>query len=358
MDLQNLLTALYIRGVDLDLPVKTSGSQQGRIQNIRPVGGGKDDNALGMAEAIHLHQQLVQGLLLFIVAAAETCSALAAHGVDLVNEDNGRSQLLRLLKQVADTAGAHAHIHFNEIRSGNGEELHPRLSGYCPGKQGLAGARRTYQQNAVGNARADVGKFLGIAKEVYDFLKLFFFLVRTGNVSESHFLTVRHAQNSSGSAEVCHRIIAIHAAHDQGPQNQQNRAHNQQRKHNIIGCKTLCGNEIIAFQNALIMLLLEKALILAAELLRLGQIGPDLRAAIHRTAQLQSDGVVLHHKTLDLLLLKQLHNPGIGHGVSGSAHKAAGPGKNQKQNHQIQNGWNELTIIQCCKNSLFLAQAP
>ena len=43
--------------------VKTAGTHQGGVQDIGTVGGGDHDDALVGAEAVHFHQQLVQGLL-------------------------------------------------------------------------------------------------------------------------------------------------------------------------------------------------------------------------------------------------------------------------------------------------------
>ena len=40
------------------------------------------------AEAVHLHQQLVQRLFALVVPAAQACASLAAHGVDLIDEDD------------------------------------------------------------------------------------------------------------------------------------------------------------------------------------------------------------------------------------------------------------------------------
>ena len=50
----------------------------------------------------------------------QTGAALAAHGVDLVDKYNGGGLFFRLLKQVTDAAGAHAHIHFHKVGAGDG----------------------------------------------------------------------------------------------------------------------------------------------------------------------------------------------------------------------------------------------
>ena len=70
VDLEDLLTALDIRQAHIDLTVKAARTQQGLIQNVGAVGGRHDDDAVVGLKAVHFHQQLVQGLLAFIVAAA------------------------------------------------------------------------------------------------------------------------------------------------------------------------------------------------------------------------------------------------------------------------------------------------
>ncbi len=89
VDLQNLLPAPDIRQAHIDLPVEPAGPQQGRVQHIGPVGRRQDHHALVGGKSVHLHQKLVQGLLPLVMAAAQSGTPLAAHGVDLVNKHNG-----------------------------------------------------------------------------------------------------------------------------------------------------------------------------------------------------------------------------------------------------------------------------
>ena len=70
MDLQDFFSSLDIRRTYHNLAVETSGTHQGRIQDIGTVGGGDHNDALVGAEAVHFHQQLVQGLFSFVVASA------------------------------------------------------------------------------------------------------------------------------------------------------------------------------------------------------------------------------------------------------------------------------------------------
>ena len=81
-----------------DLAVETTGAQQRRVEDVGAVGGGEDDDALAGLEAVHLGEHLVERLLALVVPAAEAGAALAADGVDLVDEDDGPAQLASLLR--------------------------------------------------------------------------------------------------------------------------------------------------------------------------------------------------------------------------------------------------------------------
>ena len=91
-----------------DLAVEAAGAEDGGVQDVGPVGGGHDHDALGRVEAVHLREHLVEGLLALVVAAAEAGAPLAADGVDLVDEDDGRRLLAGGGEQVPHPAGADA----------------------------------------------------------------------------------------------------------------------------------------------------------------------------------------------------------------------------------------------------------
>ena len=103
-------------------------------------------------------EHLVERLLPLVVAAAEAGAALAADGVDLVDEDDRPAHLAGRLEQVADPAGADADEHLHEVRAGDRQERHAGLAGDGPGDEGLAGARRADQQHALGDAGADLAR--------------------------------------------------------------------------------------------------------------------------------------------------------------------------------------------------------
>lgn len=88
MDLENLFASLDVGQIDVNLTVETARTKQSRVENIRAVGRGHDDDALVCFKAVHLNEDLIEGLFAFVVSAAEPRAAPAAHGVDFVDEDD------------------------------------------------------------------------------------------------------------------------------------------------------------------------------------------------------------------------------------------------------------------------------
>jgi len=126
---QDLLPPIPIWPVDHDLPVEPPRAQERRIEDVRPVRGRDQDDVVLHLEPVHLHQQLVQRLLALVIAAAHARPAMATDRIDLVDEDDARTRLLRLLEQVADSRRTYTHEHLHEVRAGNREERHSRLTG-------------------------------------------------------------------------------------------------------------------------------------------------------------------------------------------------------------------------------------
>src|SRR5262249_31432794 len=51
--LENLFSSFKVRPVDDDLPIESSGAQQGRVEHLGGIGGGHDDDTLGGVEPVH-----------------------------------------------------------------------------------------------------------------------------------------------------------------------------------------------------------------------------------------------------------------------------------------------------------------
>ena len=135
---EDRLAALEVGRRDEDLAVEAARAQQRRVELLEQVGGGDHHDVVAVAEAVELHQQLVERLVLL---ARDVLAAGGAHRVELVDEDDRGRLLARLAEQPPDARGAEAHEHLDERGRRLGEEGRVRLVGHRLGEQRLAGAR-------------------------------------------------------------------------------------------------------------------------------------------------------------------------------------------------------------------------
>ena len=89
MDLEDGGAPGHVGGLDADLPVEAAGAQKGRVQDVGAVGGGDEDDVGVGIEAVHLDEELVEGLLALVVPTTGARAAVTADGIDLVDEDDG-----------------------------------------------------------------------------------------------------------------------------------------------------------------------------------------------------------------------------------------------------------------------------
>ena len=81
MDPQDLQPARTIRPVDQHLAVEAAGPQQGRIEHLRSIGGADQDHAGHRIEPVELSEQLVECLLLLVVATERAGATAAAERI-------------------------------------------------------------------------------------------------------------------------------------------------------------------------------------------------------------------------------------------------------------------------------------
>ncbi len=217
--LEDLAAADPVGPVDDDLAVEAAGTEQGRIEDVRAVGGGDQDDVVLHLEAVHLDEQLVQRLLALVVAAAEAGAAMTPDGVDLVHEDDAGARLLRLLEQVADARGADADEHLDEVRARDREERHTRLARDGAREQGLTGTGRTVEEDALRDPGAERLELLRVLEELLDLVQLLDRLVRTGHVLEADLRRVGSHAFRARLAEAHHlRAAALNLVHQEDPE--------------------------------------------------------------------------------------------------------------------------------------------
>mmetsp|Transcript_58143 Transcript_58143/g.135964 ORF Transcript_58143/g.135964 Transcript_58143/m.135964 type:complete len:204 (-) Transcript_58143:1119-1730(-) len=119
MDLQDGDPTLDIWWIHLNLTVESARSHKRLVQDVRPVCGCDDNDAIVNVETIHLSQELVDSLFPLIIPLAKASTSLSANCINFINEDDARGSLLSLGKEVSHTCCADACEHLNEFRRGN-----------------------------------------------------------------------------------------------------------------------------------------------------------------------------------------------------------------------------------------------
>ena len=184
MDLKDAFTSAQIGRGDDDLPVESSWTEQGGVKDVRSVRSRNEDDSFVGFKAVHLNKELVEGLLPFVVPAAETGAALTSDGIDLIDEDEAGGIFFALRKQVSHAGSAHADEHFYEIGTGYGKERDARFACDGAGQKGLARSWRSNEQYALGDASAEPCEFAGIGKEFDYFSQFFFCFVDASDIGE------------------------------------------------------------------------------------------------------------------------------------------------------------------------------
>ena len=182
--------AFQIRQLYRNPAVKTSRTQNCRIQDIHTVGSGHYDNAFIYPESIHLYKKLVQSLFPFIMTASHAGSTLSCNSIDLINKDDTRCVTLALFEKISYTGSTYTDKHFHKVRTGNGEKRNSRFSCHCLCQKCLTSSGRAYKQHAFRNPCTYFCIFLWRFQEIYHLYQIFLLLLQTCYLIKSNFLII------------------------------------------------------------------------------------------------------------------------------------------------------------------------
>ena len=216
VDLEDGLASVKVRPGHHDLAVKASRPKQGRVEDVRAIGGGQHDDPGVRLKTVHLRQELVQGLLTFVVSAPEARPSLPSHRIDLIDEDDARGIGLGLAEHVPHPGRTHPHEHLHEVRAGDGVEGHGGLSGDGPGKQGLPGPRRPHEEHPFGDLGPQPGEPPGRTQVLDDLPHFLDDLIYPGHILERHLRELLGHEFRPGLAKR-ERTTPLHLAHHVRP---------------------------------------------------------------------------------------------------------------------------------------------
>ena len=231
MHLQDRDPRLLVGPVERNLPVEAACARERRVENFGAVRRGKQHDSFARVETVEFRQQLVQRLLLLIVApAGETRCSRAAETVKLVDKNDTGLHFARLLEKVANASRADADEHFHELRPGNREERHARLARDRAREQRFADAGRADEQDALRHARAEPPIGFGVFQEVDDLFQFVLRFVRARHVVERdarHLLNVDLRTAPPDAHEAAKALLVGNPADEEGPNSEEN----EDRKH-------------------------------------------------------------------------------------------------------------------------------
>mmetsp|Transcript_12337 Transcript_12337/g.18993 ORF Transcript_12337/g.18993 Transcript_12337/m.18993 type:complete len:771 (-) Transcript_12337:482-2794(-) len=165
LDLEDLQPARVVRDAQVDLAVEAAEAAKGGLDDVRPVGGRDHHHLRGGLDGVHQRQQLGDDALLHL---ALRLLALGCDGVNLVQEDDRRLVLLRLLEGLAQVALGLAGQLAHHLGPVDGDQEAARLGGHRLGHHGLAAAGGPVEQHAPGRGHAHRGEQRGVPQGQLD----------------------------------------------------------------------------------------------------------------------------------------------------------------------------------------------
>ena len=184
MNREDLLTAKSIGKTHLNPSIEAAWSCQRRIQNINSVGGCQENHAGVFSEAIHLREQLIQGLLTLVIATANAGTALTTDGIDLIDEHDAGRLLLGFFEQITNPAGSDTHKQLNKFRRRHREKWDLGLPGNGSGQQRFSGSRWSDQKNTTWDFCAKTNEGFRLLQKGHDLLELLLGLVDASDILE------------------------------------------------------------------------------------------------------------------------------------------------------------------------------
>ena len=161
MHFENGFAPFQRRPANRNVSVKSTWPKQCRIQNVRSIRRGHDNDRIIGCKSVHFTQDLIECLFAFIMPASKASTALTTNGIDFIDEHDGWRLFFCRRKQIADSRCTDADKHLNEFATVHGKECHSRFSSNRSREKCLARTWRAIQQNAFGYASTQLLKFLG-----------------------------------------------------------------------------------------------------------------------------------------------------------------------------------------------------
>src|SRR6266545_2936397 len=146
VNLQDFFPAHPVRDADLDFPIEAARPTQRGIDRLVPVRRADDDDLAAAREPVHQREELGDDPALDL---AGDLLPLRGDGVELVDEQDARRVLLRLLELLPEAFFALAVVLGHDLRPLDGVEVGPGFVGDRLGDERLARPRRAVKEDSL-----------------------------------------------------------------------------------------------------------------------------------------------------------------------------------------------------------------
>lgn len=182
VNLEDVEASVLVGVRELDLSVDTARSQQSIVKDVNSVGRHDNLDLVRCLETIELVEQLKHGSLHLRVTPLTAAHSGATDGVDLVHEDDGRRMLSCHDEEFSHHPGTFTDVLLHELRATDSDELTIGVVSDGSGQQGLAGTRRTIEQDTLGLCDTERVEDLGMLdRQLDDLLDFLYLLLETAN---------------------------------------------------------------------------------------------------------------------------------------------------------------------------------
>mmetsp|Transcript_17410 Transcript_17410/g.28907 ORF Transcript_17410/g.28907 Transcript_17410/m.28907 type:complete len:326 (-) Transcript_17410:173-1150(-) len=215
MNQKDFFASLQVRLINLNGTIKATWSSERLIQDIGTICTCQHHYSGTRRKSIHLHQQLIQSILTFVVTTHAPTTTLTTNGINLVDKDNTRCIGTRFLEQVTDATRSDTDKHFNKVGTRHAVEWNAGFTSHSLGQQCLSRTGRSAQQGTLGNLGTQFGKLFGFLQKIHklhNFLLGFvtprhvgkgsrhFFLAHLFSCRFAHFKHATHATRTTSSS--------------------------------------------------------------------------------------------------------------------------------------------------------------
>mmetsp|Transcript_92954 Transcript_92954/g.259771 ORF Transcript_92954/g.259771 Transcript_92954/m.259771 type:complete len:270 (-) Transcript_92954:430-1239(-) len=250
MDIENVALRLGVRKGEFDLTIDSTGTNQGGIERFNAIGCHDDLDITTFIEPVQLIQEFQHRTLNFFCSTTRGLVTLGTHRINLINKDNGRTEIISDSKELTNQLGPVSKVLLNQFGSHHAQKGGRGLVRDSLGQQGLACTWFSVQNDSFRRFDSDIFVEFGVSqREFHCLLDLLDLFLQATNVCvgfERCLLDLHDTDH--GIRVVCqnpHHTHGLVVQQDGAPGIQQILVDTTQNIHVVLGSDTGAHNGVV-----------------------------------------------------------------------------------------------------------------